>query len=77
MDDADGIDAAVALTAIDAIGEIVQCDGAVVNGTIAVGATANGDCYIAPSYNTAVFTAGKGLLTIEYIEPQFESSVAA
>lgn len=77
VDDAGGIDAAVALTAIDAIGEAVICNGALVGGTVAVGATANGDCVIAPSYNTAAFTAGKGTLTIQYIEPAFSDSLAA
>jgi hypothetical protein len=77
VDDADGIDVDIALTAIDAVGDIVVCDGALVNGVIAVGATANSDCVIAPSYETAVFTAGKASLTVQYIEPQFDDSVAA
>jgi hypothetical protein len=34
---ATGIDSAVALTAIDAIGEVVQCDGTLVSGTATVG----------------------------------------
>ena len=77
VDDADGIDAAIAVTAIDAIGDVVICDGAVVAGVVAVGATANGDCVIAPSYNTAAFTAGKALLIVNYIEPMYSDSVAA
>jgi len=77
VDDADGIDAAIAVTAIDAVGDVVQCDGALVAGVTAVGATANGDCVIAPSYSTAAFTAGKGLLIVQYVEPMFSADVAA
>jgi len=77
VDVADGIDADIAVAAINGIGEIVHCDGALVNGTVPAGATANDDCVIAPSYETAVFTAGRGTLTIEYIEPLFDSSIAA
>lgn len=62
--DADGIDATIALTAMDAIGEVVQCDGAQVNGTVTVGTAA---CYIGLIYGTAVFTAGAGKLVIQYI----------
>ena len=62
--DADGIDATIALTAMDAIGEVVQCDGAQVNGTVTVG-TAN--AYVGLIYGTAVFTAGAGKLVIQYI----------
>lgn len=77
VDVANGIDAAVALTAIDAVGKTVQCDGTLVNGTIPVGATCDSDVVIAPSYNTAAFTAGKGTLTIQYIEPAFTDPLAA
>lgn len=62
--DADGIDATIALTAMDAIGEVVQCDGAQVNGTVTVGTAA---CYIGLIYATAAFTAGAGKLVIQYI----------
>jgi len=71
VDVAAGIDSAVALTAIDAIGETVICDGTLVNGTIAVGATSNSDVQIVCIAGTAAFTAGKAIVTIEYIEPQF------
>jgi hypothetical protein len=73
VDDADGIDVDIALTVIDAIGDIVICNGALVGGVIPVGATANEDCYIAPSYETAVFTAGTGTLTVEVILPSGSS----
>jgi DUF1009 family protein len=69
VDDADGIDVDIALTAIDAIGDVVVCNGAVVGGVVAVGATANEDCHLTASYETAAFTAGKGILTVEVIVP--------
>ncbi|MEE8598911.1 MAG: hypothetical protein V3S69_05295 [Dehalococcoidales bacterium] len=60
--DADGIDAAVALTAIDAIGETVACDGALVANTAGIG-TAAGSLRVAA---TGTFTAGKASLKIVY-----------
>ncbi len=62
--DVDGIDAAVALTAIDAVGETVVCDGALVNNTAGIG-TAAGVVEIAA---TGTFTAGKATLEVEYEE---------
>jgi len=64
--DADGIDATIALTAIDAIGDVVQCDGAQVNGLVTVGTAA---CHIGLIYGTAVFTAGAGKLIVQYYVP--------
>lgn len=63
--DADGIDAAIAQTAMDAVGETVNCDGALVNG---VALTADG--YLTLNNGTSAFTAGKALLTITYIVPR-------
>jgi hypothetical protein len=62
--DADGIDVAIAVTAIDAIGDVVACNGALVAGVLTVG-TAN--AYVSFDYDTAAFTAGAGKLVIEYI----------
>ena len=62
--DADGIDATVALTAIDAAQDLVQCDGAQVGGVVTVGTA---DAYVGLIYGTAAFTAGAGKLVIEYI----------
>lgn len=59
--DYDGIDAAVALTAIDAVGEQVACDGALVGG---VALTAAGIPYV--KAGTAAFTAGRGVLVVDY-----------
>jgi hypothetical protein len=61
--DADGIDAAIAKTAL-AVNTAVACDGALVGGTATVGAA---DAYISLVYATAAFTAGAGKLVIEYI----------
>jgi hypothetical protein len=69
--DADGIDAAIALTAIDADGDTIQCDGALVGTDIG---TADG--YIAVAVGTGPYTAGQAVLTIEYTR-QLDSSTAA
>lgn len=58
-DDPDGIDAAVALTAIDAKGERVVCDGAL------IGTALDDDYDLTMDYDTAAFTAGRIRLTIE------------
>ena len=64
--DADGIDAAIAVTAIDAVGDVVVNDGAQVGGVTTVGSD---NAYIQAIYGTAAFTAGEATLVIEYIEP--------
>ncbi len=63
--DADGIDATIALTAINATTKAVACDGALVGGAANVGAA---DVYIEAIYGTAALTAGEAKLVIEYIE---------
>ena len=63
--DADGIDATIALTAIDADGDVVQCDGAQVSGVVTVGSA---PVYIGALYGTAAFTAGSAVLIVEYIK---------
>ncbi len=71
--DEDGIDAAIAETAIDTAGKAVLCDGAM------VGAAGSGitSVNLWPSYDldTAAYTTGKGVLVIEYI-PQIASLTA-
>ena len=62
--DADGVDNDIGLTAIDAVGEVVKCDGALVDGTATVGTS---DAYVGFRYTTAAYTAGSGKLVIEYI----------
>jgi hypothetical protein len=68
--DADGIDAAIAISSVlDTAGELVTCDGAQV--AKAAGGTAlTAAAYIVPSYNTAAFTAGAARLEVEYIIPK-------
>jgi hypothetical protein len=56
--DADGIDATIAVTAIDAIGDVVTCDGALVGTTLTTGGL------ITATNGTADFTAGKGTLRL-------------
>lgn len=77
VDVAAGIDATVAIAAMDAIGEIVVCDGTLVNGVIPCGATSDSDVEIVAGYGTAPFTAGVGILTVEYIEPMYNRAINA
>jgi len=63
--DADGIDAAIAVTAIDAIGDTIACDGALV-GTVLSNSVGG---YVTATEGTAAFTAGKARLTLEYFHP--------
>lgn len=64
--DADGIDAAVALTAIDADGDWFECDGA----QVATPSAITADCYIGAIYGTAAFTAGQATLVVRYVVAQ-------
>lgn len=64
--DADGIDAAIALTAIDTVGEVVVHDGALVGGVVTIG---DADGYVYVTVGTGPYTAGKGVLTVEYLLP--------
>lgn len=64
--DADGIDAAIALSALGAA-KVVRCDGALAGGTASVGAS-NAYVYTTPTTGGDAFTAGRGKLVIEYIE---------
>lgn len=64
--DADGIDATIAKTAIDADGDVVQCDGALVGGVVSIGAY---DGYISTVVATGPYTAGEAVLTIRYTRP--------
>lgn len=61
--DADGIDAAVAQAAMDVAGDVVQCDGALVNGILTTGSA---PAYVGMIYGTAAYTAGAATLVIQY-----------
>lgn len=63
--DADGIDAAIALTAMDTVGETVTCDGALI-GTILAN---NAQNLLTATVGTANYTAGQAKLEIEYLTP--------
>lgn len=77
VDDADGIDADIDIdVALAAVGDTVQCNGALVNGAVTVGETSDSDCVISASWETAVPTAGQAILTVRYIEPQFDNPLA-
>jgi len=65
--DEDGIDATIAKTALDAIGDHVDCDGALVGtGTAAIAGTGGRPVFVSGLYATAAFTAGKADLVIKY-----------
>ena len=67
VNDADGIDATIALSAINAIGETISCDGALVgNNAIALAGTSDRPLYVSAYYATAAFTAGVLDLVIRY-----------
>lgn len=59
-----GIDSAIALTAIDGVGETVRCDG---THTTTAGYIAE-NAYIGAIYGTTPFTAGVGKLYVEYVK---------
>lgn len=62
--DYNGIDATIAETAIDAIGDVITCDGALVGGALLTD-----DAYPSYGVNTATFTVGQGKLVIKYFKP--------
>jgi len=72
--DADGIDATIAKTVIDAVGDVVQCDGALVGGLLTVGTA---DAYLSSVVATGPYTAGMAELVIEYSRPMPTSDVPA
>lgn len=62
--DLDGIDVAIAKTAIDGDNDVVVCNGALVNGVLNVG-TAN--AYVYTTVTTGPYTAGHAKLVVHYI----------
>jgi len=60
-EDDDGIDSAIAVTAIDAVGDTIACDGALI-GTVL--GSDSGGYLVSAEAGTANFTAGKGLLRL-------------
>jgi hypothetical protein len=84
-DDANGLHSGVTIAQMTTVGEVIRLTGAKVHeqdaaGTprvgTTVGATSLSDCVISAEWNTAAFTAGTVLVTVEYIEPSM-SPVAA
>ncbi len=71
VSDMNGIDAAVALSALDA-GDLVKCDGALVFPT--AGAPLAAAQRIVFGYGTAAFTAGSATLVVEYFEPPVQTA---
>ena len=62
-----------------AVGDVAMGQGALIaldgtgdeddKGLAVAGATSNSDCVLAPSYETAVFTAGRVRIILEFIPP--------
>lgn len=65
--DIDAIDDGVAVTALNAIGDVVNCDGAGVGGVVKTSATL--DTYVCFTEDPGnAFTAGAGYLVLEYFQ---------
>ncbi len=71
VSDMNGIDAAIALSALDA-SDLVKCDGALVFPTAS--APLASAQQVVFGYGTAAFTAGSGRLVLEYFEPPVQTS---
>ena len=80
VDVAAGLVSAATVAELDIIGSAIQCDGAYIldsataaSTQYAVGAVSESDCVLAPSYETAAFTAGKVRVVVNYIPPSGSS----
>jgi len=62
--DADGIDVAIAKTAIDAVNDVVVCDGALVRGVLNIGPA---PAWVYTTVGSGPYTAGHARLVIHYI----------
>jgi hypothetical protein len=71
VSDMNGIDAAIALTALDA-GDLVKCDGALVFPTASAPLAAAQRVVF--GYGTAAMTAGSGKLGLTYFEPPVQTA---
>ena len=70
VDDVDGLDVDIALTALDSIGATVALNGAYVDGTddVVPNDSAGRDMYVSAGFQTTdVYTAGEAILVIKYI----------
>lgn len=66
--DADGIDVDIAVTALDALGDTILCNGAYIADGDLTAVRLTTAAYPMFTYETAAFTAGAGTLVLEYIE---------
>jgi hypothetical protein len=65
---ADGIDADIAVTALDAAGDTILCNGTYIADGDLTGVRLTADAYVSASYETAAFTAGEAILVVEYLD---------
>lgn len=75
-DDADGIDADILVGVLDAVGDIVICDGSLVAGVVPLGTVSNSDVVIVFGFDDNAFTAGAGVLTLEVLVPHGAQGVS-
>lgn len=76
-DVAAGLLSAAALATINTVGAVSVLAGTLVNGVLPLGGTSDSDVLILPIFGTAAFTAGKAVLTVEYVEPDYNLTIAA
>ena len=73
VDDADGFQDGLDDAELNPIGEYHRMDGAFIvapgSSAVAIGATANNACIVSAEWETAVFTAGTTLVTLEFQIP--------
>ena len=75
-DVADGIDADIALSAMNEIGDVVTCNGVLVAGALPVGKVSDSDVIVVFGFEEAVFTAGAGVLTLVVVVPHGAQGVS-
>lgn len=66
--DDQGIDAAIAVTALNDLGDTIVCDGAYIADGDLTALRITADQYIMTTWDTAAFTAGAATLVVEYMD---------
>ncbi len=66
--DDQGIDAAIAVTALNAVGDTIACNGALLADADLTAVRFTEAQYIMTTWDTAAFTAGAATLVVEYLE---------
>ena len=66
--DDQGIDSAIAVTALDVVGDTIICDGDYIVDSDLTAKRLTAPQYIMTTWDTAAFTAGAATLVVEYLE---------